>query len=99
MIEDLGNHQVDSVFHENLVGIDDKKLNQICLSTQRILITLDTDFIHIIEPFFGIIVLRSRTQGKKAVKKIFELFLENFPVEEVAGKIIIIEPDQIRIRY
>ena len=44
IIESLGNHQVDSVFHEEKVGIDDHSLLALCLAEERILITLDTDF-------------------------------------------------------
>ena len=99
LIESQGNHQVDSVFHEKLKGINDQKLIQICLNEKRVLLTLDTDFIKMQDPFYGIIVLRSKTQGKNAVKKLFELFLENFSLEDVVGKLIIIEPNLIRIRY
>ncbi len=99
VIEKLGNHQVDSVYHEKLTGIDDKSLNQICYKEKRILITLDSDFISIPDPFYGIIILRSKTQGKSAVSSLFEIFLDNFSLKAIVGKIIIIEPDLIRIRY
>ena len=99
IIENHGNHQVDSVFHENLTGIDDRNLLQTCLKDERILITLDADFIHMQIEFYGIIVLRSKTQGKKAVRDLFSIFLSNFPLEDVVGKKIIIEPNVIRIRY
>ena len=99
LIEAHGNHQVDSVFHEKLTGINDQKLIQICLEEKRVLLTLDTDFIKVQDPFYGIIIIRSRTQGKNAVKKLFQLFLENFPLDDVIKKRITIEPDLIRIRY
>ena len=99
VIDKLGKHQVDSVYHENLTGIDDKSLNQICYKDKRILITLDSDFINITDSFYGIIVLRSKTQGKNAVISLFEIFLDNFSLKDVVEKIIIIEPDLIRIRY
>jgi len=54
IIEKLGNHQVDSVYHEGLTGIDDKSLNQTCYKEKRVLITLDTDFMNISDPFYGI---------------------------------------------
>ncbi len=28
LIESIGQHEVDSVFHENIAGIDDKSLNK-----------------------------------------------------------------------
>ncbi len=98
VIETLGNHEVDSVFHENITGISDKDLNSKCYLEKRVLITLDTDFINISDPFHGIIVLRPKTQGKNAVKDLFEIFIKNYPIEKSLGKILIIEPHQIRIR-
>ncbi len=47
---------------------------------------------------YGIIVLRLKTQGKKAVKSIFQNFLDNFKLEETKRKIIIVELNQIRVR-
>ena len=99
LIENHGDHRVDSVFHENLTGIKDKKLNKICYKEKRILLTLDAEFINIPEPYFGIIILRTKTQGKNAVRKLFISFLENFPLKKAVGKRIIIEPNLIRIRY
>ncbi|MHA1274401.1 MAG: DUF5615 family PIN-like protein [Promethearchaeota archaeon] len=99
LIEDVGDHQVESIFHEKLTGIDDFSLNKICLKERRILLTLDTDFINIQEQYYGIIIFRPKTQGKNAVKKLFTQFLERFPLEEVRGKKIIIEPNFIRIRF
>ncbi|MBA7673685.1 hypothetical protein ES703_81888 [subsurface metagenome] len=52
----------------------------------------------IIDDNYGIIVLRSRTQGKKAVKAIFQDFLNNLNLEETKRKIIIVELNQIRVR-
>jgi len=98
LIEGHGKHEVDSVYHENITGIDDKNLIVHCLKEQRVLITLDTDFMKIIDDNYGIIVLRSRTQGKKAVKAIFQNFLNNFNLEETKRKIIIVELNQIRVR-
>ncbi|TFG24106.1 MAG: hypothetical protein EU529_05270 [Promethearchaeota archaeon] len=98
IIEKKGNYKVDSVFHEKLTGIDDKSLNHKCFDNKQILITLDTDFINITDPFYGIIVLRPKTQGKKAVKTLFEDFMIGYNLKDVIGKIIIVEPNQIRIR-
>jgi len=98
VIEALGNHMVDSVFHENITGISDKNLNSKCHLEKRILITLDTDFMNISDPLYGIIVLRPSTQGKNAVSNLFEIFLKSYPLEKSIGKILILEPNQIRIR-
>ena len=98
VIENSGEHRVDSVFHENLTGIDDKSLNARCLKEEQVLITLDTDFINMKGPYYGIIILRPETQGKNAVKSLFEKFIENYDLVKAIGKIIIVESNQIRIR-
>ena len=102
VIESKGNHQVDSVFHQNLRGISDKELIKHCLKEKRILITLDNDFSNTTllpkGSYHGIIIMRSKTQGKKAVKDLFEKFLSNYSLNDAEDKIIIIEPNQIKIR-
>lgn len=98
VIENVGDHEVDSVFHENITGIDDKSLNIKCFKEKRVLITLNANFLNPNEKFYGIIILRSKKQGKNAVKSLFEKFLKKFPIDRVLGKIIIVEPNQIRIR-
>ena len=65
---------------------------------KRILITLNSDFINPRENFYGLIIMRSKEQGKNAVKELFERFLKSYSLEETVGKIIIIETNQIRIR-
>ena len=57
VIESIGQHEVDSVFHENIAGIDDKSLIRKCFKEKRILITLNSDFIDPIDNFYGIIIL------------------------------------------
>ena len=98
LIENVGQHEVDSVFHENITGIDDKSLIRKYFEEKRVLITLNSDFINPTENFYGIIILRSKKQGKNAVKDLFERFLNSYSLEELEGKIIIIEFNQIRIR-
>ena len=59
ILELRGDHQVDNVFHEGITGSADKDLLRICLTEQRILITLDTDFnnaiLHPKGSFYGVI--------------------------------------------
>lgn len=102
VIESKGSHVVDSVHHENLDGTRDPKLLQFCLKEDRILITLDQDFFGITlspkHPYHGIILIKSKTQGKKAVLALFEKFLAAFDIENVKGKFITIEPAGIKIR-
>ena len=99
LIEKRGSHKIDSVFHEKLSGIDDKRLIQRCFKNNQVLITLDRDFINIMDSFYGIIILRLKMQeGKNAIKTLFEDFLNKISLENIIGKIIIVDPHQIRIR-
>lgn len=63
IIESSGPHNVDSVLHEGLVGTDDRELIKHCYNEQRILITLDNDFIHSHIPknqkIYGVIFLKN----------------------------------------
>ncbi len=94
----MGDHQVDSTYHERKPGIEDGDLLTLCLNEKRILITLDTDFnnafLHPQGTFYGIILLRPKTQGKKAFLK-----LTKFPLDQVINKVIIVEPHQILVRW
>jgi predicted nuclease of predicted toxin-antitoxin system len=102
IIEKSGPHQVETIFHENISGINDQQLIQLCKKEERILITQDNDFVNIdLFPDFthcGIIIIKSLTQGKKAVKNIFERFLTNFDLKNVKNEVIIIESTQYKIR-
>jgi predicted nuclease of predicted toxin-antitoxin system len=102
LIESKGNHIVDSVHHEKLDGIKDPKLLDLCFQEERILITIDDDFSGLSlskkHPFYGIILIKSITQGKQVVKALFERFLIVFDIEGGKGKFITIEPAGIKIR-
>jgi len=41
VIESVGQHEVDSVFHENITGIDDKELNKRFFEENRVLIPIN----------------------------------------------------------
>ena len=72
----MGDNQVDNVYHEGIMGIEDKDLLQICTREERIFVTLDNDFSNdILHPrgtFYGIILLKPETQGKKAFLDLFD---------------------------
>ena len=101
VIESRGDHQVDSVYHENLSGIPDIELLIQCKKEQRILITLDQDFenniLHEKGTYYGIIILKQKTQGKQAVKDLFEKFLDRIQLVDVIMKKFIVEPKIIKI--
>lgn len=87
LLESRGSHQADSVYHQGITGIADQDLLDLCLTEKRILITLDTDFsnafLHPQGTFYGIILVRPKTQGKSAFFKLFHGFLNQFPLEQV----------------
>jgi predicted nuclease of predicted toxin-antitoxin system len=103
LLKTMGNHKVDSVYHEGKIGIEDKDLLQLCLREERILITLDNNFSNdILHPrgtFYGIILLKPETQGKKAFLDLFEEFLNKFKLEDVVNKVVIVETHQIMVRW
>ncbi|NHJ01893.1 MAG: hypothetical protein EAX86_07090 [Candidatus Heimdallarchaeota archaeon] len=103
LLESTGNHEVDSLYHEGKIGIEDKDLLQSCLKEERILITLDNDFSNdILHPrgtVYGIILLRPETQGKRAFLDLFEEFLNKFKLEDVVNKVVIVEAHQIMVRW
>ena len=101
-IESEGNHQVDTVYHENLCGFDDNLLLKHCLKEKRVLITLDQDFendvLHSKETYYRIIILKQLKQGKKAVNELFIRFLSTFNINDAVGKKIVVEPTNIKIQ-
>ncbi len=103
ILESMGDHQVDNVYHERVTGIEDGDLLTLCLKEKGILITLDTDFsnavLHPRGTFYGIVLLRPETQGKKVFLKLFQDLLNQFSVEEVINKVVIVEPHQILVRW
>ena len=103
LIESRGDHQVESVFHEKKIGIDDHTLLELCLQEQRILITLDTDFnnpvMHPKDSLYGIIILRPSTQGKKAVTSLLSHFMSSYEFEKTIKKVLLVESENISIRW
>ncbi len=103
LLESRGSHQVDSVYHQEITGISDQDLLDLCLKEKRILITQDTDFnnafLHPQGTFYGIIIVRPRTQGKTAFLKLFHEFLNKYPLEQVVEKVVIVELHHIVIRW
>ena len=103
ILESRGSHLVDSVYHQGKTGITDQDLLDLCLKEKRILITLDMDFnnafLHPRGSFYGIILVRPQTQGKTAFLQLFCKFLDQYSLEQVVDKVVIVEPHQIVIRW
>ncbi|HKZ43258.1 MAG TPA: DUF5615 family PIN-like protein [Candidatus Hodarchaeales archaeon] len=102
IIEKSRRHQVDSVFHEGIVGVTDSDLVLKCNDEKRIIVTLDSDFArvqtyHKGRPF-GTVLLRPSTQGKAAVIELFKRFMEKYDLDRLAHRLVIVDSFQIRIR-
>jgi predicted nuclease of predicted toxin-antitoxin system len=97
-----GDHLVDTVKDENLRGATDHVLARKCKVEERILITLDVDFLkshlHPLKGIYGIVVLRSDFPSMRNIMTLFTRFLEKYKVEEIPGKIIIVEKERLVIR-
>ena len=96
------NHDVHTVFDEELNGDIDERVAETCRKEQRILMTLDTDFsdIRAYPPknYEGIILLRPYRQSEPQVIKLLKAVLPVFQIEPIKGFLWVVEPSGIRIR-
>jgi len=103
IIEEQG-YDVESVFAQRLSGCDDEKLWNIIKEESRIFITLDLDFSDIrrilndVSNFTGIMILRPRSKGPDGIQEIFKKALRLISIEDLWGKLIIVDPTKIRIK-
>lgn len=95
-------HDAKTVNDQNLKGIKDSLLINLCKKENRILVTLDTDFSDIStyppKEFNGIIVLRLGSQSKQHVLNIFQRIISNIGKEPLTQHLWIVEENLIRIR-
>ena len=95
-------HNVTTVFEEDMVGVSDYTLSNQCKSEKRILITLDLDFadIRAYPPgkHPGIVVIRLKSQDKITIIHGFQRLIKAFEENNPAGKLWIVEEERIRIR-
>lgn len=95
-------HDAKTVNDQQLQGVSDPILIDVCKSEQRVLVTLDTDFSDIRayppEEFSGIIVLRVRIQAKHRVIKVFRGIIPLISREPLMQRLWIIEENRVRIR-
>lgn len=87
---------------QQLQGIRDPILIDVCKSEQRVLVTLDIDFSDIRayppEEFLGIIVLRVRIQAKRHLIKVFRSIIPLIGREPLKQHLWIVEENKVRIR-
>ena len=101
LLEDNG-HDALTVLGQNLGGEPDSRIAQVCKKEKRALITLDTDFSDIRtyppEEFFGLIVLRLKTQDKTHVLSVVSRLLNILLKEPLGRRLWIVEEGRVRIR-
>ncbi len=95
-------HPTMRVDEQAMTGFVDKAVIAVCTIEQRVLLTLDTDFLDNRrfppERFAGIIVLRPKRQS---IRKIVEMIRQIIPLlesEVLRGKLWIIDDGRMRIR-
>jgi len=93
-------HDADTVLDEGISGASDRGIYDVCLSTKRVLITLDLDFSN---PFYfppektsGVIVLRPARPSLPLIKSLFLTLLPVLRSRELSGKLWIVEQGRIR---
>ena len=95
-------HEAETVISQNLSGSTDQSLIKVCQSEGRALITFDGDFadIRAYPPpdYPGLVVLRLKRQDKNFVLEIIQKLTETFSLEELTGKLWLVEENRIRIR-
>jgi len=96
-------YDVETVRDENLQGISDFNLFEVCNKESRCLVTLDLDFSDIIRfPLTGsagIIVLRPRKRVTiRDLEILISQLLEYIKTNSVRNQLCIVEKNKIRIR-
>jgi predicted nuclease of predicted toxin-antitoxin system len=94
-------HDVVTVYDQNLRGHEDLEIAEVCRQEGRILLSFDLDFSNITlfppDNHAGLIVLRLRAKGRKAVRKVLGQVLNHLDVEPVAGRLWIVDEQRIRV--
>jgi len=101
LLQDAG-YDATIVAEEGLAGVSDRALAAACKDTGAVLISLDLDFANIREfppgTHPGIIVFRLPRLDAESVSRSLGALLTSAVLPEVAGAIVIVEEDRIRMR-
>lgn len=101
LLNDHG-HEAETVFFENITGIKDEELIEICKSENRCLITLDHDFSDLKkyppENYPGIILLKVKFLGKAEVNQLIQRLLPLLDTEKIVSTLWIVDQEKIKIR-
>ena len=100
-LKSLG-HEASTVFDENLSGIKDMELIEICRKEKFVFIALDSDFSNIVSyptnTHYGIIVFKIRSQGSDSVTGLFKNLINAMDIKHAQNSITIVEKDRVKIR-
>lgn len=95
-------HDALTIHDQRMIGHPDPQVAAVCQSEQRALLTLDLDFadIRAYPPgdYFGVVVLRPRTQSKSAALNLVSLLLPLLATEPLTGNLWILQENGLRIR-
>jgi len=95
-------HDAMAVLDTGLGGADDAVVRQFAFEQQRTLVTIDSDFSHIVrfppENTPGVIWLRPWPPTETMIQTLLDGALRQLAGIAVAGKIVVVEPGRIRIR-
>lgn len=101
LLQDAG-HDALTIHDQKMVGEPDSQVASVCQAEQRAIITLDLDFsdIRTYPPgnYYGIIVLRPRTQSKPLVLALMAQLISLLNSEPLAGNLWILQENKLRIR-
>ena len=95
-------HEVDTVVGENLGGAPDEQVLRAPIQADRVLCTLDRGFGSLarrLVPHPGVIVLRLPDQRAANVEAAVAKLLTTYRLEELAGCLVIVQVDRVRIRH
>jgi predicted nuclease of predicted toxin-antitoxin system len=95
-------HEVDTVADEGLTGASDPTVIDACRSDERMLVTFDIGFgdVHAYPPgsHHGIVLLRLTDQRPESTLDVLNRFLIGHALDELAGALIVVSEDRVRIR-
>jgi|SRR5262245_11413819 len=94
-------HDVDTVLAEGLSGAPDSQVLKAAAAQNRILLTLDTDFLKLKKyppaTHCGVIVFRPPRQGALAVASFVTAFLRSIDLRKYYGRTTVVERTRARI--
>lgn len=95
------NHDVDTVFDEGLSGATDAEVLAAAISHERLLFTLDTDFLDLKtyppSSHSGVVVFRPPRQGALALMRFVRAFVRSTDLRRLQRSTTVVERRRIRV--